>query len=86
MLSIKDVNRTTLECFDALPDDAHIRLAVMLFLFGCSRATFYRYIKKGLIPQPRRFGPRMSVWKVGDARVALKKLRDAEPTNVLLAA
>jgi len=76
MLSLNDINQAALECFETLPENANLRLPVMLVLYGCSRATFYRLIKKGLIPEPYRLGERTSVWRAGETRASLKKLRN----------
>lgn len=48
MFSLKDINKAALESFDLLPDDAYLRISVLLCLYGYSRATLYRNIKKGL--------------------------------------
>jgi predicted DNA-binding transcriptional regulator AlpA len=74
MFSLKDVSKATLECFDSLPQNANVRLPVMLCLYGCSRATLYRNIKKGLVPKPHRLGERISAWRVGAVRDSLQKL------------
>lgn len=60
--------------FSDLPDEAHIRLNVMKFLFGCSSSSIYRGIKSGLIPAPHHFyGMKNSCWQVGKVRAALAK-------------
>lgn len=76
MLCLKEVSQTSLVNFDELPNSANIRLPVMLSLFACSRATLYRLIKKGVIPQPRRLGDRASVWQVGEVRQSLSNLKN----------
>lgn len=82
MFSLKEINKVALEGFDALPSDASVRLPVMQCLFGCSRATLYRHVKRGLVPQPHRLGERTSVWQVGEVREALQKLHaHATPAN-----
>lgn len=74
MFSLKDVSKATLECFDSLPTNGSLRLPVMLCIYGCSRATLYRNIKKGLVPKPHRLGKRIAVWQVGAVRESLQNL------------
>lgn len=79
MLSFNDITDKAVAGFDGLSDDANLRLPSVLVLSGCSRATLYRFIKKGLFPKPIRFGPRLSVWKAGPVRAALRALESAPP-------
>ncbi|WP_374474671.1 helix-turn-helix transcriptional regulator [Zoogloea sp.] len=76
MSRLKEVSQTSLVNFDELPNSANVRLPVMLSLYACSRATLYRLIKKGVIPQPRRLGDRASVWQVGEVRQSLWNLQN----------
>lgn len=48
MLSFNDITDKAVAGFDGLSDDANLRLPSVLVLSGCSRATLYRFIKKGL--------------------------------------
>lgn len=75
MFSLKDINKASLEGFDLLPGDAYVRLAVLLSLYGYSRATLYRNIKKGIVPKPDRIGERISGWRVAAVRESLQRLR-----------
>ena len=43
-----------LKNFDSLPDSANVRQPVVQGLFGCSHATIWRNVKKGIIPAPRK--------------------------------
>lgn len=61
-----------LERFHLLPDEAHIRLSVVMELYGCSAATVWRNVKKGMLPSPRKFGSRVTAWNVGQLRSALR--------------
>jgi predicted DNA-binding transcriptional regulator AlpA len=79
MLSFNDITDKAVAEFDSFPDDANLRIQTLLVLFACSRATLYRHIKSGLIPQPLRFGPRLSVWKAGPVRAALRDLASTPP-------
>ena len=57
--------------FDSLPDAAHVRLPVVQALYACSDETIRRRVKAGQIPAPRKLGPRVTAWNVGDLRRAL---------------
>ncbi len=57
--------------FDSLPDSANVRQPVVQGLFGCSSATVWRNVKKGIIPAPRKLSERVTAWNVGDLRKAL---------------
>lgn len=59
--------------FDALPDSAHVRQPVVKALFAISDTTLWRRVKTGLIPAPRKNGPRTTVWNVGELRAALRR-------------
>lgn len=58
--------------FDSLPDSARIDVAALIALTGKSRATVYRWIDRGILPKPRRFGgTTQNTWNVGEVRRAL---------------
>lgn len=57
--------------FDNLPDAAHVRLPVVAALYATSPSNVWRWVKQGLVPQPRKLGPQTTVWNVGDLRRAL---------------
>ena len=57
-----------LERFGSLPDEAHVRLPVVMALYACSAASVWRYVKNGTLPAPRKFGSRVTAWNVGDLR------------------
>lgn len=61
--------------FDTLPDDARARVGVVAALFNQSVASTWRHARAGLIPKPRKTGPRATTWRVGDLRAHLKGLR-----------
>ena len=61
-----------LTAFDQLPDAANVRLPVVQALFACSDETVRRYVKSGRIPAPRKLGPRITAWNVGELRQALR--------------
>lgn len=57
--------------FDKLPDSAFVRLPSLLTLFACSRATIWRRVKEKKLPAPKKLGPRLSAWNVGEIRLAI---------------
>jgi predicted DNA-binding transcriptional regulator AlpA len=57
--------------FDALPDSAFVRLPVVCALFSISQPTAWRWVKKGLLPKPRKLGPRVAGFQVAAVRRAL---------------
>ncbi len=57
--------------FDSLPDSANVRQPVVEGLYGCSSATVWRNVKKGIIPAPKKLSERVTAWNVGDLRKAL---------------
>lgn len=57
--------------YDSFPDSAHVRLPVVRALYGCSSATVWRNVRKGVIPAPRKLSERVTAWNVGDLRKAL---------------
>ena len=54
--------------FGILPDEAHVRLPVVMALYACSAASVWRYVKNGSLPAPRKFGSRVTAWNVGELR------------------
>jgi predicted DNA-binding transcriptional regulator AlpA len=62
---------SALEGFDRLPDAANVRLPVVQALYACSDETVRRRVKAGQIPAPRKLGPRITAWNVGELRRAL---------------
>lgn len=61
--------------FPHLPDDAHIDMRVFSSLCCRSAASLWRDLALGRIPQPVRFGPNCTRWRVGDVRAYLKGKR-----------
>ncbi|RKT63095.1 AlpA family transcriptional regulator [Azonexus fungiphilus] len=60
-----------LEQFSRLPNEAHVRLPVVMALYACSAATVWRNVKTGAVPVPRKFGSRVTAWNVGELRASL---------------
>jgi len=59
--------------FDQLPDSANVRLPVVKLLFGCSAPTIWRWVKVGILPQPRKIGG-ITVWMAGELRDCLRNI------------
>lgn len=57
--------------FNGLPDQAFVRLPVVLMLLGVSRSTVWRLCKSGALPAPKKLGSRIAVWSVRDLRKVL---------------
>lgn len=57
-----------LKRFGNLPDEAHVRLPVVMGLCACSAASVWRYVKSGMLPAPRKFGARVTAFNVGELR------------------
>ncbi len=54
-----------------------IRINEMLELYGCSRATLWRWVKSGKVPAPKKLGERITAWQVGEIREALKSIGES---------
>ncbi len=63
--------------FDQLPDSAQVRQPTVEALFGISNATVWRRVGNGLLPKPRKFGPRTTTWNVGELRAVLNGVKEA---------
>lgn len=57
--------------FQALPDAAFVRLPVVCALFSISPTTAWRWVKKSVLPAPRRLSDAITAWNVGQLRKAL---------------
>ncbi len=64
--------RQAISDFDNLPDSAYVSIAVVCALQGCSPATAWRQVRAGLLPEPRKFGARMTRFNVGKLRKLFK--------------
>jgi predicted DNA-binding transcriptional regulator AlpA len=54
--------------FDTLPDSGFVRLPCLRLLFACSNATIWRWVQDAKIPAPKKLGPRVTAWNVGELR------------------
>lgn len=73
--SFKTKNQEALEGFDELPDSAHVRAPVVAALRGCAVNTVWRHVKMGLIPAPKKLGPQVTAWNVGELRASFVQER-----------
>jgi prophage regulatory protein len=62
------LQREVLQNFDYLPDDSLIRLPTLMALYGLSKSTILREIKRGNFPKPIRLSLRTTAWRVRDIR------------------
>lgn len=63
--------------FDARPDASFVRLNIVKWLFDCSAATIWRWVKESRIPAPKKLGSRITAWNVGELRAALSRIQSA---------
>lgn len=66
--------------FDALPDSAYLRESQLVNKPGnptpiipASASTLWRWVKAGTFPAPRKLGPKLTAWRVGDVRAWLQQ-------------
>ena len=64
--------------FDTLPDSGFVRLPSLEKIFACSRATIWRRVKEAKLPPPKKLGPRMVAWNVGEIRSAISAYMKGE--------
>lgn len=60
--------------FDSLSDQAFVRLPVVVELYSTSPSNVWRWVKRGIIPQPKKLGPQTTVWNVGELRRSLAQV------------
>lgn len=58
--------------FDHLPNSAYVRAATVAGMLDCSLNTVWRYAKTGVIPAPKKIGPALTAFNVGELRRALE--------------
>jgi len=73
---LNGVHQVNLSQFDQLPDAAFVREPVVRAFFSCSHSTLWRWVKSGLIPQPKKIGPKNTVWNVGELRESSRRICD----------
>tara|TARA_B110000503_G_scaffold29412_1_gene47138 strand:+ start:727 stop:975 length:249 start_codon:yes stop_codon:yes gene_type:complete len=68
------LQQEVLRNFDNLPKTSYIRLPTIMVLYGLSKSTILREIKKGNIPPSIKLTTRTTGWKVEDIRQNLEAL------------
>lgn len=58
--------------FDDLPDSAHVRDRVVSVVTSYSRSSVWRLVQEGVLPAPRKLGPGLTAWNVGELRQYLR--------------
>lgn len=66
--------------FQDLPDEALIRLRLMLHVVPYSASTLWRRCRSNEFPRPIKVSPGITAWKVGDVRAHLESL-SSKPTK-----
>jgi len=64
--------------FEQLPDEAVLRLPLVLALTGRSYSGFWAGVKAGTLPKPVKIGGRAVGWRVGDIRKLLASFKVAD--------
>ncbi|MDC0553157.1 AlpA family phage regulatory protein [Methylophilaceae bacterium] len=73
------LQKEVLQNFEFLPKNSMVRLPTVMALYGLSKSTILREIKKGNLPSPIKLTARTSAWKVDEIRKNLaQKFRDGE--------
>lgn len=63
--------------FDTLPDAAFVRIGTVARLYSATPASVWRWVKRDGFPQPRKLGPQVTAWNVGEVRRHLTQLQAA---------
>jgi prophage regulatory protein len=73
------LQKEVLQNFEFLPKNSMVRLPTVMALYGLSKSTILREIKKGNLPSPIKLTARTSAWKVDEIRKNLaQKFKDGE--------
>jgi len=65
------LNPDDLSRFDGLPDAAFVRVETVASLYSVTPASIWRWSRDRRIPRPRKLGPAVTAWNVGELRRAL---------------
>lgn len=64
------------ETSSIFPSEGFVRLPQVLLMFPVSRTNLWRMVKSGSFPQPKKIGPRTTVWDVQELREFQKLLSE----------
>ena len=64
--------------FDTLPNSGFVRLPSLVAILACSRATIWRRVREAKLPAPKKLGPRVVAWNVGEVRTAISAYMKGE--------
>ena len=56
------------ETSSLFPSEGFVRLPQVLLMFPISRTNLWRMVKCGSFPQPKKIGPRTTVWDIRELR------------------
>lgn len=59
-----------------IPTEGFVRLPQVLMMFPVSRTNLWRMVKSGAFPQPKKIGPRTTVWDVQELREFKKRISE----------
>jgi len=76
------LQQEVLRNFNFLPDNSLVRLPTLMALYGLSKSTILREIKRGNLPKPIHLSLRTTAWKVKDIRGNLNSKSDARETEI----
>ena len=76
------LQQEVLRNFNFLPDNSLVRLPTLMALYGLSKSTILREIKRGNLPKPIRLSLRTTAWKVKDIRGNLNSKSDVRETEI----
>ena len=76
------LQQEVLRNFNFLPDNSLVRLPTLMALYGLSKSTILREIKRGNLPKPIRLSLRTTAWKVKDIRGNLNSKSDSREAAV----
>jgi prophage regulatory protein len=76
------LQQEVLRNFNFLPDNSLVRLPTLMALYGLSKSTILREIKRGNLPKPIRLSLRTTAWKVKDIRGNLNSKSDSREAVV----
>lgn len=73
VIAFNSINKEALRSFDDLPASAYVRVQVVAALRSCTPNTVWRHARIGILPAPKKLGPAVTAWNVGELRSAMGK-------------